>query len=67
MNEDNSILELMQAMKKDADEIVGKADEFIQQDRTLAAGKIKTSTGYVEEDTCTDRSDFAPDLVSNKP
>ena len=65
MNEDNSIYELMQAMKKDADEIIGKADEFIQQDRTLADGRVKTSTGYVEEPTCTDRSDFPDDLENN--
>ena len=67
MNEDNSIFELMQAMKKDADEILDKGDELIQQDRTLASGQVKTSTGYVEEPTCTDRNDFAPDLGSNKP
>ena len=70
MNTDDSIFGLMQAMKKDADEILGKADDLIQSrqdDRTLASGKIKTSTGYVDEPTCTDRSDFAPDLGSNKP
>ena len=67
MGADDSIFGLMQAMKKDADEILDKGDEFIQQDRTLSNGKTKTSTGAVEEPTCTDRNDFAPDLGSNKP
>ena len=45
----------------------GRIEQSRQDDRTLADGKIKTSTGYVEEPTCTDRQDFAPDLGSNKP
>ena len=65
MNEDNSIFELMQAMKKDADEILDKADDFIQQDRTLASGRVKTATGYVDEPTCTDINDYADDLENN--
>ena len=39
----------------------------LQQDRTLSNGKVKTATGFVEDNTCTDIHDFAPDLGSNKP
>ena len=48
-------------------DVTDEPEEQRQEDRPLADGKIKTSTGYVEEPTCTDRSDFAPDLGSNKP
>ena len=34
-----------------------------QQDRPVSGG-VKTATGYVEPDTCTDIHDFEPDLGS---
>ena len=38
--------------------------EFSQQDRILSDGRTKTATGFVEEPTCTDLSEFQPDLGS---
>ena len=38
--------------------------EQTQQDRKLSDGKVKTATGYVEDNTCTDIHDFEPDLGS---
>ena len=43
-----------------------RPESHSQQDRKLSDGKVKTATGYVEDNTCTDKADFAPDLGSNR-
>jgi len=40
--------------------------DYLQDDRKLSSGRIKTATGYVEEDPCTDLADFPKDLGNNK-